>query len=158
MKQVRYKDLENIQRKALDEAENVMELAYAPYSNFLVGAVLYRKDGTIIGGANYENASYGATVCAERSAVFRANAMGYRAFDGVALIARGKDFDLKEVNAPCGICRQVLFEVASISQNELPLIMSDTKKKKIIIATIQELLPLAFGPVSLGIDILKYKR
>lgn len=141
----------------LNEAEKVMETAYNPYSNFYVGAAILSQDGKIITGSNVENAAYGSTVCAERAAILRANALGIRAFNKVAIIAKGQDFDMTEVTAPCGSCRQMLYESSQISEKNLEIIMSTSKKDKIIIATIEELLPLAFGPKDLGIDIKKYK-
>ncbi len=158
MKSITYEQLDDLSRKALDEAEKVLENAYNPYSHFYVGAALFTEDGTIITGTNFENSSYGLTICAERAAVLRANAMGIRKFKGIAIIARGKDFDTTEVTAPCGSCRQVLYELSCISGNDLMVILSTTKKDKIIVTTISELLPLAFGPVDVGVDISEYQK
>jgi cytidine deaminase len=157
MQEVKYENLENIQRELLFEAERVMETAYNPYSHFYVGAALLSQDGKIITGSNVENAAYGSTVCAERAAILRANARGIRTFDKLAIIARGEGFDTKTITAPCGSCRQMLFEFSQISEKNLEVIMSTTKRDKIIVATIDELLPLAFGPKDLGIDIKKYQ-
>jgi len=157
MQEVKYKNLEEIQRELLFAAEEVMETPYNPYSHFYVGAALLSKNGQIITGSNVENAAYGSTICAERAAILRANAMRIRTFDKLAIIARGEGFDTKEVTAPCGSCRQMLFESSQISEKNLEIIMSTTKRDKIIIATIEELLPLAFGPKDLGIDVKKYQ-
>ena len=157
MKNIDYKTLTDIQRKALDEAAKILDRAYDPYSGFSVGACLYSKKGDLISGANFANAAYGDTICAERAAILRANAMGSREFLGIAIIGRGKDFDTSDVTAPCGSCRQVLFELSQISGNDLEVILSTTKKDKIILATIRELLPLGFGPEDLKIDVTKYK-
>jgi len=157
MKEIPYAKLDSTQQRMLDEATKVMETAYNPYSNFYVGAALLSQDDQIITGSNVENAAYGSTICAERAAILRANAMGIRTFDKVALIGRGKDFDTTEVTSPCGSCRQMLYESAQISEKDLEVIMSTTKKDKIIMATIEELLPLAFGPKDLGIDVKKYQ-
>ena len=156
MKNVLYKELTPTQRDALDEATRVLENSYNPYSHFYVGACLISNDGRIISGANFENAAYGSCICAERSAVLRANAMGVRRFVGIAINARGEGFDTQEVTGPCGSCRQVLYEISQVSGCDLEVILSTTKKDKIVITTIGELLPLAFGPVDLGIDISKY--
>lgn len=74
-----------------------------------------------------------------------------------AINARGETFDTKEVTGPCGSCRQVLYEISQVSGCDLKVILSTTKKDKIVITTIRELLPLAFGPVDFGIDIRKYQ-
>lgn len=158
MKEATYEDLADLQRRALDESARVMENAYNPYSHFYVGACLISADGRLISGANVENSAYGSTICAERAAIMRANATGIRIFRGVAIIGRGENFDTAEVTGPCGSCRQMLYEAAQLSDCDLELIMSTTQKDKIILATIGELLPLAFGPKNLGVDISKYQK
>ncbi len=89
-------------------ALDVQARAYVPYSNYRVGAALLTVDGEIIAGCNVENATYGATCCAERSAVFSAVAQGHREFRAVAVATNGED-----PGTPCGICRQVLAEFGS---------------------------------------------
>lgn len=158
MKAVEYEQLTRLQRKALDAALEVLENSYNPYSHFYVGATLISTDGQLISGTNFENAAYGSTICAERSAVLRANAMGVRTFKGIAIICRGENFDTTEVTGPCGSCRQVLYEISQISECDLEVILSTTKKDKIVLTSIKELLPLAFGPIDLGMDIAKYQR
>lgn len=157
MQNVKYETLDQLQKTLLAEAAKAMETAYNPYSHFYVGAALLSQDGQIITGSNVENAAYGSTICAERSALVRANAMGIRTFEKVAIIARGETFDATEVTAPCGSCRQMLYEAAQISEANLEVIMATTKKDKIVLATIEELLPLAFGPRDLGIELKKYQ-
>jgi cytidine deaminase len=152
-----YNQLNQAQQILLDQAAKSMETAYSPYSHFYVGAALMSQDRHVITGSNVENAAYNPTICAERSALARANAMGIRTFDSIAVIARGEDFETSEVTAPCGTCRQMLYESSQISGVDLEVIMSTTRKDKIIIATISELLPLAFGPADLGIDVKKYR-
>lgn len=91
----------------LAAAAKAMEYAYAPYSNFKVGAALLCTDGTVYTGCNVENASYGVCNCAERTAVFKAVSEGRRDFSAIAIVssAGGETF-------PCGVCRQVLAEFA----------------------------------------------
>ena len=151
-----YLHLDRIQQKLLDEAEKAMETPYNPYSGFYVGAAILAQNGEIITGSNFE-VSAGEKICAERCAIVRANAMRIRMFDKVAIIAKGKDFDTTEVTGPCGSCRQMLYESRQLSEKDLEIIMSTTKKDKIVIATIEELLPLAFGPRDLGIDVKQYQ-
>ncbi len=119
---------------ALQAAEN----AYAPYSHFRVGAALLAKDGTIYTGANIENASYGATVCAERTALWKAVLDGHRAFDTLAVAAKKPDGSLADA-PPCGICRQTL---AEFSDGSLTVLYGnpDAPKK----ATLRQLLPDSF--------------
>jgi cytidine deaminase len=99
-------ELSNIKdiQKLVECAREARELAYAPYSKFRVGAALLAHDGRIFKGCNVENVSYGASNCAERSAVFSAVSQGCREFDAIAISAGD------ETVFPCGICRQVLAE------------------------------------------------
>jgi cytidine deaminase len=157
MKEVKYKQLNKDEKELLSAAEEVMQTAYNPYSEFFVGAALLSKDGEIVTGSNVENAAYGSTICAERSAILRGNAKGIREFSTLAIISKGKDFDTTEVSAPCGACRQMIYESSQISNRDIKIILSTTKKDKIITTSISELLPLAFGPKDLGMDLQRFK-
>lgn len=117
------------------------ETCYAPYSKFPVGAVILTDDGEYITGGNVENASYGATICAERSAAVKAVTTGHRKFKAIAVST-----NLDYAASPCGICRQFIREFAPLT---MPLYMftkdgSDYKKM-----TLEELLPMSFGPQDL---------
>ncbi|WP_027399333.1 cytidine deaminase [Anaerovorax odorimutans] len=85
-------------------AEGMLEKAYAPYSKFQVGAALLTKEGEVFTGVNVENASYGATICAERTAFVKAISEGHRDFTAIAIASSGGEA------YPCGICRQFMFE------------------------------------------------
>ena len=91
----------------LSLAQQAMQYAYAPYSNFHVGACLVCQDGSVYTGCNIENASYGATVCAERTALFKAVSEGKRHFTLLAITS-----DSQSYTFPCGLCRQALSEFA----------------------------------------------
>ena len=116
------------------EALKVRKNAYAPYSKFKVGAALLGRSGKIYAGCNVENATYGATICAERSAVSKAVTDGERSFKKIAVVA-----DMKEPCPPCGICRQILFEFSP----NMKVIMVNLKGKTKIIE-LKKLLPSAF--------------
>jgi cytidine deaminase len=156
MKKIKYQALTKIEKELIAAAEKMLDQSYSPYSHFQVGAAVLTSDNQIIGGANVENASYGAAICAERSALMRANALGQRHFKQIAVMARGEKSDTGEVTAPCGICRQVIYEFSQLGGKEIEIIMANARKTKIIKAKISELLPLAFGPKDLGIDVKKY--
>ena len=121
----------------LQKAFVAMGNAYAPYSNYHVGAAVLCKDGTVILGANIENASFGATNCAERTAIFATYANGYRKDDieALAIVSDGP-----RIAAPCGICRQVLSELLN---QDTPIVLSNGKET--MTTNIAELLPFQFG-------------
>ena len=96
-------------RELVEKAKEAMAKAYAPYSGYKVGAALLCADGTVYGGFNIENGSYGATNCAERTAFFRAIYDGHRDFTAIA-VCGGKNGVIEDVFPPCGICRQVMRE------------------------------------------------
>lgn len=123
-----------------DRAASAMERAYAPYSNFRVGAALLASDGSVIEGCNVENASFPAGSCAERVAVGTAIARGLRDFVALAVVT-----EATEPTPPCGVCRQVLMEFAP----ELP-VLSATLSGAEARWSVSELLPHAFTPTSLG--------
>lgn len=99
-------------RELVDTALCAMKSAYAPYSRCLVGAAILCDDGSVYSGCNVENASFGATNCAERTAVFKAVSEGKKKISAVAVVG-GKDGKVRETFPPCGICRQVLSEFAT---------------------------------------------
>lgn len=121
-------------RELVNIAKEAMENAYAPYSHFKVGAALLAKDGTVFQGCNIENASYGATNCAERTAIFKAVSEGYREFEAIAIVASSGDYA-----SPCGICRQVLFEFLPEGK-----VILDSDEKGMVTFTVRELLPMGF--------------
>lgn len=125
------------------------EYAYAPYSEYLVGAALLFPDGSIVTGSNIENASYGATVCAERCAVFKAVSSGKKDPVAIAIAGgpRSEREELSDYAYPCGMCRQVLREFADPSAFKIIVARSIKDHKEY---TLEELLPESFGPDKLG--------
>lgn len=150
MEKTNFKNLKKQYQKLLLRAEKAMRTAYSPYSNFAVGAAILTSNNKIITGSNVENASAGLTICAERTAIARANAMGERCFKAIAIVGAGDDSSVRDSISPCGSCRQVLYEFSQFSKIDTDVIMSNTDKNKIIIAKLSELLPLPFGPKDLG--------
>lgn len=122
----------------LAQAADARRTAYAPYSQFQVGAALLSASGEVFTSCNVENASYGLTICAERAAVFQAIAAGQRQFTALAISVPG-------AGSPCGACRQVLYEFAP----DLPILLGDDEGNLVRITSLTELLPEAFGPESL---------
>lgn len=120
-------------KELIDQAIEYQKRAYVPYSHFSVGAAILCDDGKIYGGCNVESASYGATNCAERTAVFKAVSEGAKKILAVAIVGS------EEETFPCGICRQVLREFAD---DDTPVYL--IAKDKVHSYTLGELLPYAF--------------
>ena len=135
-----------IVEKLIGIAIEQLRFSYAPYSHFKVGAALLAKNGTVYGGCNIENAAYGPSNCAERTAFFKAVSEGVRTFDAIC-IAGGKEGVLTEYAAPCGVCRQVMMEFCDPDSFQIILA---TSREQYDIYTLRELLPLGFGPANLA--------
>lgn len=129
-------------RDLLDRAREVRANAYAPYSRFPVGAALLAADGRVFTGCNVENASYGLANCAERVAIGKAVSEGVQQFAAIAVI--GPE-DVQPC-APCGACRQVLYEF----EPDLPVIFPSAAEGGFQVQRMSELLPGAFGPARLA--------
>ena len=123
------------------KAFEARQKAYAPYSGFMVGAALLCKDGRIFTGCNIENASYGATNCAERTAFFKAVSEGNREFTAIAIAGGRREAQSLEYCAPCGICRQVMSEFCDPDAFLVILPRSEEDYKSY---TLGQLLPLGF--------------
>lgn len=121
--------------KLLEMAEEAKEKAYVPYSNFKVGAALLTKSQKVYTGCNVEVASYGATNCAERTAIFKAVSEGEREFEAIAIASSNEDETF-----PCGICRQVIVEFGK----DIKIILGNSKKGLVKVYDINELLPHSF--------------
>ncbi|MBD3293682.1 MAG: cytidine deaminase [Armatimonadia bacterium] len=119
-------------------ARRARERAYSPYSNFAVGAAVMCADGRLFEGCNIENASFGLTICAERSALFAAVSAGCRQIDAIAIAGPGE-----EPLSPCGACRQVMLELAP----DATVILAGADRHRT--RTVRELLPDAFGDTDL---------
>ena len=131
--------------KLIDTAIEQLKFSYTPYSNFKVGAALLTKSGKIYTGCNIENASYTPTNCAERTAFFKAVSEGVRDFRAICIVG-GKDGKLTEYTAPCGVCRQVMMEFCNPKTFQIILAVD---KERYEIYTLEELMPLGFGPLNL---------
>lgn len=132
--------------KALvNQAIEAREKAYAPYSEFLVGAALLCRDGSVYTGCNIENASYGATNCAERTAIFKAVSEGAGDFAAIAVVG-AKQGEPLDYCPPCGICRQVMTEFCDL--DHFQIILSDGDNEKIY--TLRDMIPYSFDNLDRG--------
>jgi cytidine deaminase len=122
------------QDELIASAKAAREQAYAPYSNFKVGAALLGKSGRVYTGCNVENAAYGPSMCAERTAIFKAVSEGEREFEAIAVVT-------KNGVSPCGTCRQVMIEFAPDMTVFISNMQGNTR-----ITTVRDLLPDGFTP------------
>ncbi len=123
----------------VEQAKQQTAKSYSPYSHFQVGAALLCDDGKIFLGSNVENASYGATNCAERSAIFAAVSSGYKSFKAIAIAGHPEGEEVDEPCPPCGICRQVMAEFCDA---DFPVYLA--KKDGYVCYRLDELLPVTF--------------
>jgi cytidine deaminase len=130
---------DEMRRLLVEQAMTARENAYVPYSKYPVGAALLTASGAIFTGCNIEIASYGATVCGERTAAFKAVSEGERDFRAMAVVTSNGA-------APCGICRQVLYEFGP----EMTVIMADAGGSITWEGPLTDLLPQGFGPKKLA--------
>lgn len=139
--------MENEKQTLVDLALKARESSYSPYSNFMVGAALLCRSGKVYLGCNVENASYGAAICAERTAATKAVSEGERIFDAIAVVGFKKDSLPGEAGYayPCGICRQFLREFAAPDMR----IYVVRTKDDVLETTMADLLPHSFGPEDL---------
>lgn len=134
-------------KKLIRSAFEARKSAYAPYSGYKVGAALYLKDGSITVGCNIENSSYGLSVCAERTAFFKAISEGKQDFTAIAIVGGTGDLNSTEDYAyPCGACRQVMREFCIPELFKVIVARSEDDYKEF---TLSELLPNSFGPDSI---------
>ncbi|MDD7698015.1 MAG: cytidine deaminase [Treponema sp.] len=132
---------EELKIKLFNEAKNMLNFSYTPYSNFKVGAALLSESGKIFTGCNIENAAYGPSNCAERTAFFKAVSEGILKFKAIMVIG-GPGGIIKDYCPPCGVCRQVMMEFCNPETFSIFLAKSETD---IVEYKLKELLPLGFG-------------
>ena len=129
---------DEIRHRLVKAAMEAQKKAYAPYSNYAVGAALLTKSGQVFTGVNVENAVYGETICAERTAVVKAVSEGEKEIEAIAVVTR-------DGGTPCGSCRQVMAEFGL----EMVVLIADENGKVLQEVTAADLLPASFGPANL---------
>ncbi len=129
----------------LESATKAMEMAYAPYSNFYVGAAVRLDSGLIITGANQENASYPLCMCGERIALYNASMIkpDFKV-DALAIVARNKNIKIEKPVSPCGACRQVIQEYETRQKSPIRLLLKGESNDVMILNGISTLLPFSF--------------
>ena len=143
---MKFKSLSPVYRKLLLEAKKAMKTGHNPYTKTLVGAAVLTVNGKIISASNVVISAKWNSICAERSAIVKANSFGKPYFTAIAIIGRqgkmAKD-DKKFIFTPCGVCRQFIYEF-KLPGKDINVIMSDLEMDRIIMVKISELLPLAY--------------
>lgn len=141
-------DLNEVDRKLIENACKATYHSYAPYSNFHVGAAILLSNNEIIQGSNQENAAFGAGTCAERCAMFYANShYPKESIQSIAIAARGTNGDFTESPiAPCGICRQALLEAQIRAKHPIRVLLYG-KREILIVDSISDLLPIQFDEI-----------
>lgn len=129
----------------IKKAQEAREFSYSPYSGYMVGAAVLTSEGEVYTGCNIENAAYGPTNCAERTAIFKAVSDGKRKFNAIAIVG-GKRGSAGDYAAPCGVCRQVMMEFCDPQAMQIIMAKSITEYK---LFTLQQLLPEGFGAANL---------
>lgn len=132
-------------KKIIEKAQNSAKMAYAPYSDYRVGAAILLSNGEIITGNNQENAAYPSGLCAERTAVFYANSQySNTAIEAIAIVAFNKGDFTETACVPCGACRQALLEMEQKNNQSIKVLMC-SRDKVYEAASVSSLLPLAFS-------------
>lgn len=126
------------ERELMQTAQQARKNSHSPYSHFRVGAALLTKSGKVYTGCNIENAAYPATVCAERTAIFKAVSEGERGFEALAIVG-GREGETSPFCAPCGVCRQV---IAEFCPKDFKILLGTPEK--FTSYTLEQLLPLSF--------------
>lgn len=137
-------DLEPQDQKLVQEALRAKELAYAPYSNFKVGCALLLENGEIVTGNNQENAAYPSGLCAERVALFKSQTEGHKDILAMVVVAENAAGQIAEA-CPCGACRQVMMENATLQQAPIKIFMQASETTFHELANVKSLLPFSFS-------------
>jgi cytidine deaminase len=152
VRRVAFKDLAEGDQALIRAALDITRASYSPYSGFAVGAAVKGRSGRVHVGTNFENASYGITMCAEVAAITAANTAGEHTVDTIAVIGHKYTTpeSVDQPVTPCGRCRQMIAEIAQSGGTNVRVLSCSGDLSNILETTIGELLPEAFGPASMG--------
>ena len=139
-------------QRLIEAARVAMANAHAPYSRFAVGAAVRLTDGSVVTGCNFENASYGLSLCAETVALASVNAQGrFADVEAIAVVGGAMDAAGEALVTPCGRCRQIINEAEQMAGRPIAIHCATPSGDRILNLTLAELLPHAFGPADLGL-------
>ena len=138
----------------LAAAKSTLNQAYAPYSHFHVAAAVRLGDGLILSATNQENASYGLSLCAEQNILSQVGSQFHHTpVEAMAITAKHLDHQIDYPISPCGACRQVIREHEARHQHDIRIILQGTSGQIVVFQSVKDLLPMAFSPKDLHIDI-----
>ncbi len=150
-------DLSGSDLALAEAAREASKRAFAPFSNFNVGAALLTKSGKIVCGTNYESATYTLTTHAEQCAITTARASGESGIQAIATFGKPAVAKTNSIVTPCGLCRQLIFEAGQLSGVDIEVIMLSSNFDRFIKSTIAKLLPIGFGASDFGVDLSRHR-
>lgn len=143
-----WKLLNDSDQELVKKAYEISQNAYAPYSEFYVGASVQMANGAILAGSNQENIAYPSGLCAERVVLFYAGSQFPKTkIDTICVVAKGDLLPFDKILSPCGACRQVMLETEIRQTNEMRVILVSQNEKTLIFNNVKDLLPFAFGTI-----------
>jgi len=141
-----WKELSTTDQELVEQAYDVAQKAYAPYSNFFVGALIQFDDLSVLCGNNQENIAFPSGLCAERTALFYAGAnFPDKEIKKIVVVGKGELTEIESLLSPCGACRQVMIESEQRQKHSIELILVSQNNKTICLKSCRDLLPFAFG-------------
>jgi cytidine deaminase len=141
-----WKELDKKERSMVEKAYEMCATAYAPYSNFQVGAAVLLSNGEVVGGSNQENLAYPSGLCAERVALFYAGAnFSKETIETIAIVAKGDLVPFDKLLSPCGSCRQVMLESETRQDRPIRILLVSQNGVAIVFHSVLDLVPFAFG-------------
>ncbi len=141
-----WKELKQEDQLLVEKAFSAVESAYAPYSNFKVGASVRLDNGQVITGSNQENAAYPSGLCAERVALFYVGAnFPEKEIETICIAARGDLITGNDLLSPCGACRQVMLETENRQNKKIRVIVVNRDERTLVVSNVGDLLPFGFG-------------
>jgi cytidine deaminase len=156
LKYVDFPKLSRNDQELLRSALKILGRGYAPYSLFTVAAAVRSETtGKIYTGCNVETATY-AGICAEQAAVAEAVKAADYKLSTIGVVAKVRQYNVQKLSGPCGICRQVLYELSDASNNDIKYLMAGSTNGRVLVSSIRELLPESFGPSEIGVDVSQY--
>ena len=143
--QTDYNSLSSLEKNLIDISNQSLNDAYAPYSGFMVGAVVLLENGEVISANNQENVAYPSGLCAERVAIYYAGAKFPNVkVSSIAISAKSKKFEIKDVISPCGACRQAIAEYEVKQEENIRILLHQSDNSVLIVESVSDLLPFMF--------------